>query len=104
MLLGFLAELKPEKTRQRTTLAKPTSSSHQKKNHIPLLRTGINKKSEKLIKLKKLLKKPIKPIRIFKKLTGLVQFRFYKSETEKIKPNRIQTEKNQAKLEKIEKN
>jgi len=56
MLLGFLAELKPEKTRQRTTLAKPTSSSNfkQEEKSYSTSRVGIDKKSEKLIKLRKL--------------------------------------------------
>jgi hypothetical protein len=41
-------------------------------------------------------KKPIKPnrekkpIKILKKPTGLVRFRFYKPETEKTKPNRTE--------------
>jgi hypothetical protein len=35
-------------------------------------------------------KKTIKPIRILKKPTGSVLFRFYKPETKKIKPNRIE--------------
>jgi hypothetical protein len=38
-------------------------------------------------------KKPIKHIKILKKLTGLVQFRFYKPETEKPNPNRVKPEK-----------
>jgi len=42
-------------------------------------------------------KKSIKPIKIFKKLTGSVRFQFYKPETEKTEPNRTQTEKNQKK-------
>jgi len=32
-------------------------------------------------------KKPIKPIKILKKLTGSVQFWFYKPKTEKTEPN-----------------
>jgi hypothetical protein len=54
-------------------------------------------------------KKPIKPIKILKKLTGSVRFRFYKPETRKNEPNpnrknrakpkkRSQTGKNRAKL------
>jgi len=39
-------------------------------------------------------KKPIKPIRILKKPTSSVQFRFYKPETEKSELNRTQTEPN----------
>jgi hypothetical protein len=50
-------------------------------------------------------KKPIKLIKILKKLTDLVRFRFYKPETEKTEPDRIepkqkkpsQTGKNRAK-------
>jgi hypothetical protein len=41
-----------------------------------------------------------KPIKILKKPTSLVWFRFYKAETEKTKPNR----KNRVKLEKTEPN
>jgi hypothetical protein len=37
-------------------------------------------------------KKSIKPIKIFKKSTGLVRFQFYKPEIEKTEPT--QTEKN----------
>jgi hypothetical protein len=37
--------------------------------------------------------KPIKSIKILKKPTGSVRFRFYKPEIEKTKPNRTQTEK-----------
>jgi len=65
------------------------------------------KKIEKLIKLEKIekqnLKKPnheknpIKPIRIFKKPTSSVWFRFYKLKTEKTKPN-------QKKMSQIKKN
>jgi hypothetical protein len=36
----------------------------------------------------------MKLIIIFKKSTDSVRFRFYKPETEKTKPNRIQTKKN----------
>jgi len=39
------------------------------------------------------MKKMIKPIRILKKPTGWVQFRFYKPETEKTELNRTQTKK-----------
>jgi hypothetical protein len=49
-------------------------------------------------------KKPIKPIKILKKLTGSVWFWFYKPETEKTKPHRTQTEKNRAKTESNQKN
>jgi len=41
-----------------------------------------------------------KPIKILKKPTGSVQFRFYKPKTEKIEPDRTQSEKNRAKPEK----
>jgi hypothetical protein len=44
-------------------------------------------------------KKPIKPIKILKKLTGSVRFRFYKPETKKTKPNRTRTQKNRKKTE-----
>jgi hypothetical protein len=60
----------------------------------------MSKKIKKLRKLKNKLpkkpnskKKPIKHIKILKKLTGLVQFRFYKPETEKPNPNRVKPEK-----------
>jgi Ni,Fe-hydrogenase I large subunit len=39
-----------------------------------------------------------KPIKILKKLTSSVRFRFYKPETEKTKPNQTQTEKNRKKI------
>jgi len=42
-------------------------------------------------------KKSIKLIKILKKSAGSVRFRFYKSKTEKIEPNRTQIEKNRAK-------
>jgi hypothetical protein len=46
-------------------------------------------------------KKPIKLIRILKKPTGLVRFRFYKPETEKTEPTQLkklsQPEPNQKK-------
>jgi hypothetical protein len=48
------------------------------------------------------LKKPNrenKQIKILKKSAGSVQFRFYKSETEKTEPNRTQIKKNQKKTE-----
>jgi hypothetical protein len=47
-------------------------------------------------------KKPIKSIKILKKPTGSVWFRFYKPKTEKIEPNRTEPkpEKNRAKLKK----
>jgi hypothetical protein len=38
-----------------------------------------------------------KPIKILKKLTDLVWFRFYKPKTEKTEPNRTQTEPNRKK-------
>ena len=51
------------------------------------------------------MKKTIKPIRILKKSTGSVQFRFYKPETEKTKPNpNKKNRKNRAKPEKNEPN
>jgi len=63
------------------------------------LRLEVSKNTKKPIKLRKLgkkkpkksnrEKKPIKSIKILKKPTGSV--RFYKFETEKIKPNRTQT-------------
>jgi hypothetical protein len=46
-------------------------------------------------------KKPIKPIKILKKPTGVVRFWFYKPETEKTEPNRkkpSETGKNRAEL------
>jgi hypothetical protein len=60
------------------------------------LEVGVSKKTEKPIKSRKrkinnrknqTMKKTIKPIRILKKSTGSVQFRFYKPETEKTEPN-----------------
>jgi hypothetical protein len=48
------------------------------------------------------LKKPNrenKQIKILKKSAGSVQFRFYKSETEKTEPNRTQIKKNRKKTE-----
>jgi hypothetical protein len=62
-----------------------------------MFQLGMNKKIKKLIKSRKLKKinrekKPIKPIRILKKPTGSVRFRFYKPKTEK--PNRAKLEKN----------
>jgi len=60
----------------------------------------VSKKTEKLIKSRKLkkitekIKPEKKPIKILKKPIGSVQFRFYKPETEKTEPNR---KKNQAK-------
>jgi hypothetical protein len=42
-------------------------------------------------------KNPIKPIKILKKPTSLVRFRFYKPETEKIKTKQKQTEPNRKK-------
>ena len=56
---------------------------------------------------KKKLKKPNhekKPIKIFKKPTGSVQFWFYKLETEKTEPNQTQTRKNRKKTESNQKN
>jgi hypothetical protein len=49
--------------------------------------TGVSKKTEKLIKLRKSWKKPIKPIKILKKSTGSFRFQFYKLDTEKTEPN-----------------
>jgi hypothetical protein len=40
-----------------------------------------------------------KPIKILKKPTGSVRFRFYKPETEKTELNRTQTEKNRKQTE-----
>ena len=54
----------------------------------------VSKKTEKLIKSRKLkkitekIKPEKKPIKILKKPIGSVQFRFYKPETEKTEPNR----------------
>ena len=51
-------------------------------------------------------KKPIKPIKILKKPTGVVRFWFYKPETEKTEPNRKKQEKtkpNQKKPSQTEK-
>jgi hypothetical protein len=45
------------------------------------------------------MKKTIKPIRILKKPTSWVQFRFYKPETEKTELNRTQTKKTGKKNE-----
>jgi hypothetical protein len=65
----------------------------------------VRKKTEKHIKPRKPEKNNWKnrtvkkPIRILKKLTGLV--RFYKLETKKTEPNRTQTEKNQKKPSQI---
>jgi len=50
----------------------------------------MSKKIKKLIKLKFFLKKlnsKTRLIKILKKLTGSVRFRFYKPKTEKTKPN-----------------
>jgi len=53
-------------------------------------------------------KKPIKPIKILKKLTGSVRFRFYKLETKKNRtepnPNRKKPIQNRAKPGKIRSN
>jgi len=51
------------------------------------------KPKKKLPKKPNCEKKSIKHIKILKKLTGLVQFRFYKPETEKPNPNRVKLEK-----------
>ena len=65
---------------------------------------GVFKKTKKLIKPRKP-KKPnrekklIKPIKILKKPTGSVRFRFFKPGTEKTEPNREKTEPNQKKTE-----
>jgi hypothetical protein len=61
------------------------------------LKLGLGKKIKKPIKSRKLNRKK-KLIRILKKSTGLV--RFYKSETEKTKPNRTKIGKNRAKPKK----
>jgi hypothetical protein len=53
----------------------------------------IKKPKKKLPKKPNCEKKSIKHIKILKKLTGLVQFRFYKPETEKPNPNRVKLEK-----------
>ena len=73
----------------------------------------VSKKTEKLIKSRKL-KKPnrekklIKPIRILKKTDrfGSVRFQFYRHETEKTEPNPNQKKlkKNQTKLSQTKKN
>ena len=62
------------------------------KTHYPL---GVSKKTEKLIKPRKLEKKITektepkkKPIKILKNPVGSVRFRFYKQKTEKTEPNR----------------
>jgi hypothetical protein len=51
-------------------------------------------------------KNPIKPIRILKKPTSSVRFRFYKPETEKTEPNpnRKNPEKKPSQTEKIKLN
>jgi len=54
-------------------------------------------------KPKKIIEKPNyekKPIRILKKPTGSIQFRFYKLEIEKTEPNRTPTEKNPSQTKK----
>jgi len=48
---------------------------------------GIETRGEKKTKKSNHEKKPIKPIKILKKLTGSVRFWLYKLETEKTKPN-----------------
>ena len=50
------------------------------------------------------MKKPIKLIKILKKPTGSVWFRFYKPKTEKIEPNRTQTGKKPSQTEKTKQN
>ena len=76
-----------------------------------MLKLGVRKNIKKPIKSRKsknnnriMKKKPIKPIRIFKKLTGSI--RFYKPETKKTKPNQTQTQtqKNRAKPNQTGKN
>jgi hypothetical protein len=52
-----------------------------------------SRKPEKKLKKPNREKKPIKSIKILKKPTGSFRFLFYKSETKKTEPNRIQTEK-----------
>jgi hypothetical protein len=44
----------------------------------------LSQKSEAFVK------KPIKPIKILKKPTGLVRFLFYKYKTEKTKPKKLE--------------
>ena len=74
--------------------------------HICLV--GVRKKTEKPIKLRKpnREKKPIKPIKILKKLTSSVRFWFYKPETEKTKSNlnRKKPEKKPSQTRKTELN
>jgi len=45
-------------------------------------------------------KKPIKLIKILKKLTSSIQFRFYKLKTKKTEPNPNRKEKKESKLKK----
>jgi hypothetical protein len=70
-----------------------------------MLLLGVSKKTKKLRKPEKKQKKPnrekkpIKSIKILKKPTGSVRFRFYKPKTEKTEPNRTQTKKTGKKPE-----
>jgi hypothetical protein len=67
----------------------------------------IEKIRKKLLKKSNHEKKLIKAIKILKKLTGSVQFRFYKPKTKKTEPNpnrkktRAKSEKNRAKPKKL---